>query len=327
MARALASGSWKTATPVESWKSSLFSTSLLLALELDAADVFYPQEPAVRRGTDDNVLELGRVGEAAQGGEGELVFLLAAGGRLADLAGRDLHVLLPDGVDHVHGRQAARGQPVGVYPDAHTVVLFAEQEHVADAVHALYFVRDVNEGVVADVQLVEAVVRRIEADDEQDVGVAFAGGDADLLDHVGQLRQGEVDAVLHQHLGEIQVDAGLERHAEAVGAVVGCLRGHVEHVFDAVDLLLDGGGDALGHGLGVGAGVGGGDDDARRRDLRVLGDRQVEYGDSPGQGNDDGQDRGEDRPVDEESRKQCASPRVSPVPPTPVSRDARRSAA
>ena len=138
-----------------------------------------------------------------------------------------------------------RRQPVGVDPDAHAVILLAEQEHVADAVHAGDFVLELDGGVVAEVELVVAVLSgEIEADDEQDVGVAFARGDAGLLDHVGQLRQGQVDAVLHQHLGEIQIDAGLERDGQAVGAVVGGLRRHVEHVLDAVDLLLDGGGHA-----------------------------------------------------------------------------------
>ena len=121
---------------------------------------------------------------------------------------------------------------------------------------------------------------RVEADDEQDVGVALAGGDAGLLDHVGQQRQGQVDAVLHQHLGEIEVDARLEGDGQAVGAVVGRLRGHVDHVLDAVDLLLDGGGHGLGDDLGAGTGVGAGDDDARRRDLRVLRERQGEDGDA-----------------------------------------------
>ena len=43
---------------------------------------------------------------------------------------------------------------------------------------------------------------------------------------------------------------------------------HVQHVLDAVDLLLDRRGDGVGDRLGVGAGVVGGDDDGGRRDLR-----------------------------------------------------------
>ena len=101
--------------------------------------------------------------------------LAGAVGLLADLAGRDLHVLLADGVDHVAGRQVQRGQLVGIDPDAHAVVLLAEQEHVADAVHAGHFVLDLDGGVVAEVELVVAAVGRVEADDQQDVGRCACG--------------------------------------------------------------------------------------------------------------------------------------------------------
>jgi len=56
----------------------------------------------------------------------------------------------------------------------------------------------------------------------------------------GRKRQGQVDAVLHQHLGEVQIHAGLERDGQGVRPVVVRLGHHVHHVFDAVDLLLDG---------------------------------------------------------------------------------------
>ena len=75
------------------------------------------------------------------------------------------------------------------------------------------------------------------------------------LDHVGQQRHGQADAVLHQDLGQVQVDAVLEGHRQVVRAVVGALRRHVHHVLDAVDLLLDGRGHRLGDHLGAGAGI------------------------------------------------------------------------
>ena len=45
-----------------------------------------------------------------------------------------------------------------------------------------------------------------------------------------------------------------ERDRQRVGAVVGALRRHVEHVLHAVDLLLDRRGHGVEHQLGVGAG-------------------------------------------------------------------------
>jgi hypothetical protein len=226
---------------------------------------------------------------------------MTAGGRLlADVAGGHLPVLLADGVDHVAGGHAHFGHLLRVEPQPHAVVLLAELHAVADAVHTGDLVLELDGGVVAQVELVVAALGGIEPDNEQDVRAALAGGDAGLLDDVGQKGQGQVDAVLHQHLGEVQIDAGAERGGQLVGAVVVRLRHHVHHVFDAVNLLLDGGGHRVGHELGVGARVGTGDDDARRGNLRILGEGQVEDGHRPRQGDDDGQDRREDRPFDEE---------------------------
>ena len=53
---------------------------------------------------------------------------------------------------------------------------------------------------------------------------------------------------------------------------------HVEHVLDAVDLLLERRRDGIADDLGRGAGIAGADDDRRRRDLRILRDRQGEIG-------------------------------------------------
>ena len=207
-------------------------------------------------GAEDDVVELRPAFDSRpSGGDGELERLAGAGRLLADVAGGHLPVLLAQGVGHVAGGHVQRRQPVRVDPDPHAVVLLAELLTVADAVHAGHLVLDLDGGEVAQVELVVAAVGRVDGDDLQDVRVALAGGDAGLLDHVGQQRQGQVDAVLHQHLGEVQVDARLEGDGQGVGAVVVRLRHHVHHVFDAVDLLLDGGGDRVGDDLGVGAGV------------------------------------------------------------------------
>ena len=53
------------------------------------------------------------------------------------------------------------------------------------------------------------------------------------------------------------------------------LRRHVEHVLDAVDLLLDRRRDRVGHDLGAGAGIGRRHLNRRRRHVRVLRDRQA----------------------------------------------------
>ena len=91
----------------------------------------------------------------------------------------------------------------------------------------------------------------------------------------GRRGSADRDAVLHQHLRRIEVGAELEGDGERELAVAGRLRRHVEHVLDAVDLLLERRGDGVGDDLGRGAGIGGGDRDRRRRDLRILRDRQA----------------------------------------------------
>ena len=70
-------------------------------------------------------------------------------GRLADLAGGDLHVLLADRVDDVLRRQAAGLELLRVEPDPHAVVAGAEDVDVADAVDAAQLVADAQRGVVA----------------------------------------------------------------------------------------------------------------------------------------------------------------------------------
>ena len=170
-------------------------------------------------------------------------------------------------------------------------------------VQARQFVLELNRGVVAEVQVVAAAVGRVQVDDHQHAGRLLVGRDAAAFDEVGQDRLRQRDAVLHQHLGHVQIDAVLEGDGQRVSAVVGALRRHVHHVLDAVDLLLDGRGHGVGDHLGVGAGIDGGHLDRRRRDLRVLRDRQREHGDAAAQRDDDRQHRGGDRPIDEELRE------------------------
>ena len=99
--------------------------------------------------------------------------------------------------------------------------------------------------------------------------------DAEALHVLGQARLGDGDAVLHEDLGLVEVGAGLEDDVDRQPPVAGRLRDDVEHVVDAVDLLLDRRGDRVGDHLGRGAGIGRGDVDRGRRDLGIFRDRQT----------------------------------------------------
>ena len=180
---------------------------------------------------------------------------------------------------HVAGGEAELGHALGVEPDAHRVVARAEHLDVADAVEAGQHVPDLQGGVVGDVELVERPVRRVEMDHHHQVGRVLAGRDAAPAHLLGQLRLGDRHPVLDQHLGLVEVGAEREGDGDLDAAVAGRLGDHVEHVLDAVDLLLERRGDGLGHDLGRGAGIGGRDHDGGRRHLGILGHRQAEVGD------------------------------------------------
>src|SRR5262249_30003872 len=128
---------------------------LVAGAQLGAGHVPEIRDLALRAGLKNDVGELFRLDEPAERAEGVLKILPARHGRLADLAGGDLHVLLAQNADDVGGGQVARGELVGVEPDAHAVVAAAEDEDIADAVEAGEAVEELDGGVVAQVQLVE----------------------------------------------------------------------------------------------------------------------------------------------------------------------------
>ena len=196
-------------------------------------------DAAVGVGRHDDVVELLRGRQPAERLHRDLKAAGRFGRRLIDGAGRDLDVVGPQRRDDVAGGEAADLHLGGIEPDPHRVVAGAEHDGVADAVDAGDDVLDVDGGVVGDVLLIERPVRRDQMNDEHQVGRFLAHGHADALHLVGQSRQRDRDAVLHQHLRLVDVGAGLEHDVDRQRAVAGRLRNHVDHVVDAVDLLLD----------------------------------------------------------------------------------------
>ncbi len=221
----------------------------------------------------------------------------------AEHAGGDLHVLLANRANDVGRRQPARRQPIGIEPDAHAVLAGAEHLRAAHAGDARQLVLHPQVGEVREIQLVVAAVGRDEVHDHDEVRRGLLGHDADAL-HLGrQPRQRLRHAVLHLHLRVVEVGAEREGDGQRHPAV-GCrLREHVEHVLDAVDLLLERRGHGLGDDLRVRARIGGAHDDGRRHHLRVLADRQPEERQRSGHDDHQRQHGGEDRTIDEELRE------------------------
>ena len=78
--------------------------------QLDAADVLDAHLAAVVAAAQDDVAELLRLGQPAQGVNGQLEWLAGRCRRLTEMADRELHVLFADRSQHVAGREVQRGQ-------------------------------------------------------------------------------------------------------------------------------------------------------------------------------------------------------------------------
>ena len=167
-----------------------------------------------------------------------------------------LDVLLFDCVDDVARGHASYRELVGIEPQAHRIVAYAEDRDVADSRQPGDLILQFQRDVVTEEQRVVRSVGRIERDRQGDVGRRLLDRDTQLLNFCGKLRQRDGHAVLHLHLGHVEIRPDLEGYRQAQGAVVGRLARHVEHVLHAVDLLFDRRGDGFRYGLGVGARIG-----------------------------------------------------------------------
>jgi len=123
-----------------------------------------------------------RIGQPAQGVDGELEGLAPRRGRLANLPGGRVEVFAADGIGHVGGGHVLRCQLVRVEPGAHAVVAHAREVDLRNPVDTEQLVIDAYLGEVAQVDVVITAVRRVEVDDVEDVGRLLADGDALVLD-------------------------------------------------------------------------------------------------------------------------------------------------
>jgi hypothetical protein len=73
---------------------------------------------------------------------------------------------------------------------------------------------------------------------EKDAGCRFADLHAKALHVVGEAWQCVLDAILRQHLRDVQVGPDPECYGDGEFAVSGGLTAHIEHVLNTVDLLL-----------------------------------------------------------------------------------------
>ena len=125
-------------------------TSGVLGAELDAADVGEARDLATVAGLHHDLAELLGLEQAAEGVDRVLELDALRHRRLADAAGGHLHVLLAERLQHVAGGHVARGELLGIEPDAHAVVAGAEELGVADAGQTRQRVLHLDGGEVAE---------------------------------------------------------------------------------------------------------------------------------------------------------------------------------
>ena len=269
---------------------------ILAGPQLDPGDVLEACDFTVVAGANHNVLELFLGDQAALGIHRQL----EAGVRRCRLGtqgtGGHLTVLLADRVDHIGGGQVARGSLVRIEPYAQGIVAHAEQLHVAHAVQARQFILDVEDRVVGQVEHVVTLIRGGQVHHHGQVGGGLVHGDTDARHFLGQLGLSARHTVLHLHLRVVQVGAQGEGDGQGQLAVGGRLGGHVQHVLDAGDCLLQRCGHGFTDDLGVGAGEVGAYYHGRRHHFRVFADGQLEQRDGTGDQDQQRQHCGEDRP-------------------------------
>ena len=197
------------------------------------------------------------------------------GRQTAELTGRHLDVLRRDGGFHVHRGQVEVVQLGRVEPDPHRV-LGTEDLEVTDTGGPRDRVLHVRHDVVGQVVLGHAAVARHHADHHQEVFHCLGHADALLLHFLRQQRGGQVQLVLDLNLRGIGVGALLEGRGNGHVAVGVTFRRDITQVIDTVELLLDHLHHGVLHGLCGRARVGHRDGNGRRRNARVLVDRQFE---------------------------------------------------
>ncbi|MGY4506005.1 hypothetical protein ACVWYH_009962 [Bradyrhizobium sp. GM24.11] len=268
--------------------------------KLDARDVAQSHDFAARAGLDHDVAELFFVRQTSLGIDGELQVdaLDVRGG--ADYAGGSLDVLRLDRLDDVACGQPVLGRLLRIDPDPHRIVAGTIELDVTDAVDPRQAVFDVEHRVVAQIRHVVAVVRRQEMHDHGQVGRRLLGDDAELAHHSRQARLGLLHAVLHQLCRLVRIGAEAECHRQRHRAVGGRLARHVQHAFDAVDLLLDRRRHRFRNHFGIGAGIGRAHQHRGRHDIGIFRDRHREQRDQAGEKDQDRKDACKNRTIDEE---------------------------
>jgi hypothetical protein len=209
--------------------------------EFDARHVAHARDAAVRARLDHDVAERRFIREPALRVDRVLKCGRAFRHRLrADDARGDLHILLLDRLHHVLRRELARGDLCSGSSQTRIEYSRAPKTLMSpDPIEPRELVADLQQRVIAREDRIERAVGRDEVHDHRDVGRLLFRRDADAL-HIGRQRgMAMATRFCTEHLRGIEIGAELEGDVEQQVPVARALRRHVEHVLDAIDLLLD----------------------------------------------------------------------------------------
>ena len=272
--------------------------AVVLGAQFDAGDVAETREAAVGVRAQDDVRELGGVGELRDRVDRVGVWLSLGRGRRAQAADADRHVLLLQRVHHVAGIEPLRRQQPRIEPDPHRVLALAEDADTRDAGHAREVVDDVQLRVVAEFERAVLFAVGRERDAHHERSGVFRDGDADLLNAGRERAESALGRVLHVGGGDVEIDAEVERQRNRRDALR-ARRTDVAQPLHRVDGLLEGRRDLRLDRLRARSDIDRGDGYHRRRDLRILRDRQRRNHDPAADEHDQRADDGQDGPAEE----------------------------
>ncbi len=118
--------------------------------------------------------------------------------------------VLPQGLDNLGEVEATRGEPIRVQQDARTEGRRSDGLNVPHARDPFERPAQLDLGIVAEVAQVVVFAGQGRPERGRTVAGAETDVHAALTDRIGELRQGEADAILHQHRGNVGVDLPLE---------------------------------------------------------------------------------------------------------------------
>ena len=120
---------------------------------------------------------------------------------------------------------------------------------------------------------------------EEDTWSRLPHLDTEALDILRQSWKRILHPILGEHLGDVEVGSDTECHRYREVPVAGLLAAHVDHILDAIDLLLEWRRDSTRDGLRRCARIACRDLDRRRHNLWILRDRQHREGTQSKQSN------------------------------------------